>query len=194
MAKIDPKTIEGFDNMTPEQKLQALLGLDVPDPVDLSGYVKKDALDKVSSEAAAYKKQLREKQTAEETSEAERRAAQERLESELAELKKDKAVSENKARLLGIGYEEALATETAKAIVDGNLDLVFTNQKKHQESIEKAIRAKLLENTPPPGPGSAAGGEEKSESVKLAEQLGKTNAESNKTSGDIISQYIGGKV
>lgn len=41
--KLDLTKIEGYENMTPEEKLKALEGYDVPDP-DYSGYVKKDRL------------------------------------------------------------------------------------------------------------------------------------------------------
>ena len=67
MPNIDPSTIEGFENMSDAEKVTALLGLDIPERVDLSGYVKKDVFDKTSSELASAKKSLREKMTAEET-------------------------------------------------------------------------------------------------------------------------------
>lgn len=44
MANIDTSTIEGFDGMTADEKVTALLGLQIPDPVDLSGYVKRMSL------------------------------------------------------------------------------------------------------------------------------------------------------
>ncbi len=55
MAKIDVSKIEGFDTMTPEQKLEALQGFEFPDP-DYTGYVKKDLYDKAASDVAAWKK------------------------------------------------------------------------------------------------------------------------------------------
>ena len=56
---IDTTTIEGFDSMTPEQKVEALLKVEVPDKVDLSGYVKKDLFDKTASELAEAKKTIK---------------------------------------------------------------------------------------------------------------------------------------
>ena len=126
--------------------------LDSYNPTD--GYVRKDVADKYASEAAELKKQLKSKMSADEQAEAERKAAHEKMEAELAELKRDKAVSEHKARLLGLGYEEALAADTAKALADGDMDAVFLNQKKHQESQEKTLRAQLLKETPKPPAGS----------------------------------------
>ena len=77
MAKIDISTIEGYSEMTAEEKLAALEAFELPEP-DFTGWVQKDALDKAASEAASYKKQLRENMTAEEEKaerEAEERAA-----------------------------------------------------------------------------------------------------------------------
>lgn len=67
MANIDTSTIEGFDGMTADEKVTALLGLQIPGPVDLSGYVKKDVFDAKATEAASLAKQLKTKTTEAET-------------------------------------------------------------------------------------------------------------------------------
>ena len=41
MANIDTSKIEGYENMTAEEKVQALESFSIADP-DYSGYVKKD--------------------------------------------------------------------------------------------------------------------------------------------------------
>ena len=38
---IDTTAIEGFESMTAEQKVEALLKVEVPEKVDLSGYIQK---------------------------------------------------------------------------------------------------------------------------------------------------------
>ena len=53
--KIDLTKIEGYENMTAEEKIAALEGFDVQQ--DYTGYVRKDLLDKANSEAADYKRQ-----------------------------------------------------------------------------------------------------------------------------------------
>lgn len=63
MATIDTSTIEGFDGMTADEKVAALLGVQIPDAVDLSGYVKKDVFDSKASEAATLANQLKAKTT-----------------------------------------------------------------------------------------------------------------------------------
>lgn len=67
MANIDTSTIEGFDGMTADEKVTALLGLQIPDSVDLSGYVKKDVFDTKATEAASLARQLNAKTTEAET-------------------------------------------------------------------------------------------------------------------------------
>lgn len=151
MAKIDVTLIEGYAEMSTEDKLKALEGLDLPDP-DYSGYVKKDLFDKTASELSEKKKQLRDKM-----SEDEQKALKDKEEREELQLKYDKLlreseVSKNKAKLIGLGYEEALADETAIAMVDGDLTKVFDNQKKHLDSVEKRVRAEALKDTPKPTP------------------------------------------
>lgn len=62
MAKIDVSKIEGYAEMSAEDKLKALEAYDVPDP-DMSGFVSKEQFDKTASELAAKKKELRDKLT-----------------------------------------------------------------------------------------------------------------------------------
>ena len=53
--KIDVTKIEGYSEMSAEEKLAALESYTIPDP-DYTGYVKKDAFDKAASEAAEWKR------------------------------------------------------------------------------------------------------------------------------------------
>ena len=59
MAKIDTSTIEGYAEMTADQKVAALEALTVPDAVDLSQYVSKATFDKKATEAAESSRQLK---------------------------------------------------------------------------------------------------------------------------------------
>lgn len=149
MAKIDVTKIEGYADMTPEEKLKALEGYDVPDP-DYSGYVKKDVFDKTASELAAKKKELTEKMSEDEQKKAKEAEERQALEDKYNALLRESAVSKNKSKLLGLGYDEKLADETAEAMADGDLDKVFKNQKKFLENFEKSIKAEVLKDTPSP--------------------------------------------
>lgn len=74
MPTISTEGIEGFDSMTAEQKVEALLKVEVPEKVDLSGYIQKSQFDKVSSELAEAKKTLKGKLSEDEAAAAEREA------------------------------------------------------------------------------------------------------------------------
>lgn len=151
MAKIDVSKIEGYAEMSAEDKLKALEAYDVPDP-DLSGYVDKKLYDKTASELADKKKELREKLTDDEAAKQKEQEEREEMQKELDALRRESTVSKNKAKLVALGYDEALADDTAEAMSDGKLDKVFANQKKHLEAFEKKVRAEALKNTPKPTP------------------------------------------
>lgn len=151
MAKIDVTQIEGYAEMSAEDKLKALEGFDIPDP-DYSGYVKKDVFDKTASELAGVKKQLKDKMTDDEAAKQKEQEEREELQSKYDKLLRESEISKHKAKLLGLGYDEKLADETAEAMADGDMEKVFANQKKHLDSVEKRVRADALKNTPKPTP------------------------------------------
>ena len=72
------------------------------------------------------------------------------LEAKYDQLLRESNISKYKAKYLGMGYEEKLAESTAEAMVDGDTDKVFANQKKHLEAVDKKIRAEVLKDTPKP--------------------------------------------
>lgn len=151
MAKVDITKIEGYEGMTPEEKIKALEAYEIEDvQPDYSGYVKKDVFDKTASELAGVKKQLKEKMTDDEAAKQKEQEEREELQSKYEKLLHDSEVSKNKAKLLALGYEEKLADDTAEAMVTGDLEKVITNQKKHLEAVEKKVRAEALKDTPKP--------------------------------------------
>jgi hypothetical protein len=152
MAKIDVTKIEGYENMTPEEKLAALEAFEYEDNAsELERY--KNAASKANSEASEWKKKHNALLTAEDKEKQEKDEELTNLRTEIAELKKKDAVSTYKAKFLGLGYEETLAEDTANALAEGDMDKVFANQKKHNESREKTIKADLLKKTPTPPAG-----------------------------------------
>jgi len=153
MARIDISTIEGYAEMTAEEKLAALEALELPEP-DFTGWVKKDALDKVASEAATYRKQLREKMTAEEEKaerEAEERAA---LEARVEELERERTIHGYMSSYMSMGFEEPLAKSTAEALMAGDMETFFETQRAFAVAREKALRAEILKSTPRPAGGA----------------------------------------
>lgn len=137
----------------------------------------KTALSKANSEAADYKKQLRGKQSEDEANAAAQKEEHDRLAQENADLKRSIALSERKAKLLAMGYDESLATETATAMVDGDMDKVMTNQSKYLEVQKKAIQADHMRKTPRPAAGSEnTGGTDYAKKIAEAQASGNMTA------------------
>ena len=147
--KIDVTKIEGYENMSAEEKLAALEGFEIED----SDTRLKDALNKATAEASKYKKELREKQTEQERLDAERKEEMEKRDAQLAELLREKTVAEHKANFLKVGYSEELADESAKAIADGDYAKIFNNLGVFLTEKEKTIKEELLKQTPKPSGG-----------------------------------------
>ena len=151
--------IENYENLTPEEKIAAL------EANYASVAQHKAAADKAASEAASYKKQLREKQSDEEIKEAERAAKEAEREAKYAEamaeveaLRHEKLVGTYTTSYMAMGFDEQMAKSTAEAMASGDMATVFKNQKLHQENREKALKAELLKQTPTPDAGAPTAG------------------------------------
>ena len=155
--KIDTTKISGFDGMSAEEKLNALLAMDVPDPVDLAGYVKKDVFDAKATEAANLSKQLKARMTDDEAAKAAEATARQELEDKYNALLKESTVAKYKAKYLAMGYEEKLAEDTARAMYDGDTDKVFANAEKFKAEIVKSVKADVLKATPTPAAANGIG-------------------------------------
>ena len=151
--KIDTSKINGYEQMSAEEKLKALEAYDME--FDTSGYVKKDMFDKSASELSALKKQLKEKMSEEEQAKAKADEELQNMKAELEELKREKAIQNNTNQFLALGYEKELAEKTAKALYEGDMQVVFANQKTFQENLLKKERADILKDTPRPETGNS---------------------------------------
>ena len=171
MAKIDTKLITGYEQMTLEQKVAALEAYNHPDP-DYSGYVKKDLYDKAASDAASWKKKHNELLTEDERKKQEDADALANMKKELDELRKDKTISEFKAKLIAQGYDEALASDTAQAMADGDTDKVFANQGKFLEDYAKKVKADAMKKTPKPPAGDGSSDIDYSKKIEEAQKSG----------------------
>ena len=145
MPKIDVSQITGYETMSPEEKVAALEGFEY---ADLSGEVEryKNAVTKANGDAAEWKRKYNEKLTAEERKQQEAGQKDELI----AQLQRQIAVSENTAKYLSLGYSAELAQETAEAIADGKMDVVFANQQKHLQEYEAKVKADLIKGTSKP--------------------------------------------
>lgn len=153
--------IEGYrEDMSADEKLSLLENHepnpepeDEPAPKPNGATVSKTQFDKVSSELAKLKKQMRNRMSEDEQKEADRKANEEAMKEELDSLRKEKTFNSHKASFLSQGYEEAMAEEAATAMTDGDMDGVFAVMKKHSVAAEKNLRAKILKETPTPPAG-----------------------------------------
>lgn len=150
--RISTDKIEGFENMTADEKVAALLGLEIETdettPAEITKL--KSALSKANSEAADFKRKLHEKLSDEEKAKAEAEAAQKELNDKYAALLKESTISKNTARYTALGMSVELASAAAEAAFDGDNEKVFECLGRFKSDMEKAIRADILDRTPRP--------------------------------------------
>ena len=146
MFKIDVSKIEGYENMTAEQKIAALEGYEI----DSTGWVKKDVLDKATSDAADWKKKYQSTLSEAEQAKIASDEAQTALNNRLAELERKDKISTTKDQYIASGFSTELAQATAEAFVDGHMEIVLANITKYATEVAKAAKDKDLKNTPAP--------------------------------------------
>ena len=182
MANIDTSKIEGYAEMTAEQKVEALEKYTIADP-DYSGYVKKSQYDQTASELSKTKKELEARMTEEEKKS---KAAAEELakyKTEAETLRREKNIASNKAQLIAIGYDESLANETAEAMESGDVATVIKNQNIVLENAKKLAKGEAKASVPQPagkaGDGNKTVTKEQFEKMSIAEmsELYQTNPE-----------------
>ena len=176
MPKIDTTQIENFDTMTAEEKVAALLGVDIPEKVDLSKYVAKETFDKKASEAAEATKKLRASAT-EQSDTAER----------IAKLEQALKVKDWTAKYMEQGYDKATAEQTAQALSEGDMETVFANAEKYKTSLEERIKADLMKNAALTG---TVGSKPKNEAMEQAKRIGQQKANANKDTSEVLKHYM----
>ncbi len=116
------------------------------------------ANDKASSEAADYKRQLNARLTESERQEQERAEANEKLRSELEELRKERDLNRLMKNFTVLGYSEQMAQEAAEAQYEGDTERMFEVQRKYKSELENSIKAQFMRGTPAPQGGQLSGG------------------------------------
>ena len=174
--KIDTTKIEGYETMSAEDKLKALEGFEFepPKPSTEEADKLKAALSKANSEAAEYKRALREKQTEEERKAAERAERDKSIEEELKTLRRDKTVSGFVAQCLALGYPNDLALRAAEAMADNDAAATLACQQEFLEAKKKEYEAAALNKQPglTPGTPPTAGQADKDEQNKIRSWFG----------------------
>lgn len=104
--------------------------------------------DEAASEAARYKKALRERQTAEEVQTEEKLKAQEEHNKYVAELEDYKRLNEARTRYLRQGMSADYASKAAEAEVKGDFDTLAAVQTQYYDAQMKAKEAEILRSNP----------------------------------------------
>lgn len=162
MAKIDTTKIEGYSEMSAEEKLAILEGFEFEDNAsEIDNY--KKMISKANSEAADWKRKHNALLSEEEKAKAEAEEERVRKENEFAEMQKrlneletEKTVALYQSKLVSMGYGSDLASATAQALSEGKMNEVFANMAQHLDTKEKALRAEILKGTPTPDVGSSS--------------------------------------
>ena len=134
----------------------------------------KAALSKASSDAAEWKRQLREKQSETERAAAERAEQEQAMREELETLRKEKRVSDYTGKCLALNMDADLAGKTAAALADGDMDSVFDCLKAFVEATTTRLNNEALNRQPglsagtPPTTNTAV----KSEEDKIRQWMG----------------------
>lgn len=185
--KVDTSKINGYDNMSADEKIAALEAFDM-DPGE--GFVAKAKLDKATSEAAEYKRQLRERQTEQEKKDAEEAENHKKLQGEHAKLLKEFGVLKLRNELKGQGYSDELADKTATAMYDGDTATMLECQKAFIAGYTKQIEADSLRKMKEPAGGREGDRSVDNTAVELAKSIGKAASQGAKTAADGIAGYI----
>ena len=156
MAKIDTSKIDGFENMSVEDKLKALTEFEYDDHTSEVERLK-NANSKANSEAAEWKRKHNALLSEDEKKKQDDEDRFSQMEKELNMLRKEKTVSDYTSKFIAQGYENDLAVDTAKALADGNFDKVFANSQKFIADYGKKLKADALKETPKPAAGGGSG-------------------------------------
>lgn len=148
--KIDPSKIEGFDNLSADEKVAALLNQEIEveqtEPADVTRL--KTSLSKANSEAAEYKRLLREKQTEAERAEAERAEKDREREELLKSLLEEKRVSTYKSQLMAAGVDPDTADLMAKSLPEGVQDEYFQATKSFLDNQRQKLLTESINKQP----------------------------------------------
>ena len=156
MAKIDTSKIEGYAEMSPEDKVKALEKFTFDDNSSeirrLNEEIEKqkNAVTKANGEAADWKRKHHDLLDDEARKKSEDDEYVKGLETRLAELEANEKKANLKAEFTAMGYSAELAAEAAEAVATGDSAKMFATQKKFIEEHDKAYKSTLMNGTPAP--------------------------------------------
>lgn len=145
MAKIDVSKISGYEEMSAEDKVNALLGYEFEAPKSETDEKLKAALSKANSDAAEWKRKYRETQTEQERAAAEREEADKRKDELIAQYEAKERVSNYTKKFVEAGYDFETASVMAAALPAGVSDEYFAASKSYIETKTKEIETAALQ-------------------------------------------------
>ena len=171
MAKIDVSKIEGYSEMSAEEKLAALEAyeFEAPAPSADTESKLKEALSRANGDAAEWKRKYRATLDDAKRAEEERAEKDRERDEELATLRKERQIEKLKAQYLAAGYSAELASASAKAQAEGDTETVVANQLRFIEETKSKLEAEALGKQPPITPGQPPKGE--TDDDKLAQTM-----------------------
>lgn len=126
--KIDVTKIKGYEEMTADAKIKALLDFEFEDRGKEIEQLK-NSISKANTEAADYKRQLKAQMDEAQRKEFEAAEAQKAIQTELDTLRLEKTQSINKTKLMEIGYDAQTADIMSKELPNVMSDDYFNSQK-----------------------------------------------------------------
>lgn len=200
MAQFDTSQIEGFEGMSAEEQVKALLGAEIPDAVDLSKYVSKEQFDKKVSDLSSANKKLKDQMNEDQQKKLEEEEAKQQeaqkfadLENKYNELLKQSTLKEHTISLNGLGFDDKLAADTAVAIVDGDAAKLFKNMKTFLEGFRKSVEKELMDKNPGVNGNGGQNKEEADKAVEFAKGLLGSKKETGTGYSDVMKQYSRGR-
>ena len=103
---------------------------------------------RANSEAADFKRQLREKQTEQEKQAADLAEENRRRDEELAHYKELDRINQYTKKIVAAGYDLETASQMAGGLPDGVPDTYFDSMKAYNEKLKQSISAAAIANQP----------------------------------------------
>ena len=146
---LDTSKIEGYAEMSAEDKVKALEALEIPDnSAELERY--KNATSKANSEAAEYKRQLKALEDKANAGASDTEKAMAEMKEQIETLQREKSISERKASFLKFGMDENIADKCSEAFTNGDSEAFFEAMGNFLTEHDKTFKADLLKSTPRP--------------------------------------------
>ena len=108
----------------------------------------KNSVTNASADASEWKKKYQATLSEQEKAAEEQSEATAAMQKELEDLRNERNIANHKSQFVSIGFDEALADESAKALNEGNIAKVFDGIRKFVESHDKAMAEKAMLNNP----------------------------------------------